>query len=143
MVGGARRSAHPAHAEEVNYPLITGFNRFYSATDDPQHLAEGGQLLLNELNCVSCHQPPEALHRRFSGLPGPRLTAVASRFGDASILQILIRNPRILKRSTPMPSLFAGPDRDEDELAALYALSPHPAFGAGAATAAGKHRARP
>jgi mono/diheme cytochrome c family protein len=113
--------AHPAHAEEVNYPLVTGFNRFHAAGDAPEHLAKGGELLLNELNCVACHAPPEALRQRFAGVPGPRLAGVASRFGDESVLQLLLRNPRMLKRSTPMPSLFAGPDRDEEELAALYA----------------------
>lgn len=113
--------AHPAHAEEVNYPLVTGFNRFHSAEDQPEHLAKGGELLLNELNCVACHEPPEPLRERFPGVSGPRLSGVASRFGDEAVLQLLIRNPRTLKRSTGMPSLFAGPDRDEEELAALYA----------------------
>ena len=114
-------SAHPAHAEDVNYPLITGFNRFFSENDSLQHLARGGELLLNELNCVSCHEPPEPLRARFPGVAGPRLAGVASRFGEDAVLQLLIRNPRTLKRSTPMPSLFAGPDRDDEELAALFA----------------------
>jgi mono/diheme cytochrome c family protein len=113
--------AHPAHAEEVNYPLVNGFNRFHAEEDAPEYLAKGGELLLNELNCVGCHEPPEPLRARFSGVAGPRLSGVASRFGDESVLQILLRNPRMLKRSTSMPSLFAGPDRDEEELAALYA----------------------
>ncbi|MBU6302911.1 MAG: c-type cytochrome [Verrucomicrobia bacterium] len=113
--------AHPAHAEEVNYPLVTGFQRFHAADDSPEHLAKGGELLLNELNCVACHAPPEPLRRRFPGAAGPNLAGVASRFGDESVVQLLLRNPRMLKRSTPMPSLFAGPDRDEEELAALYA----------------------
>jgi len=121
VLAAPRANAHPAHAEEVNYPLVTGFNRFYAEGDSPEHLAKGGELLLNELNCTTCHEAPEPLRARFAGAPGPRLSGVASRFGDESVLQLLIRNPRMLKRSTGMPSLFAGPDRDEEELAALYA----------------------
>ena len=112
--------AHPAHAEEINRPFVAGFERFYSPLDDDAYLTDGGHLLLNELNCVACHEPPKTLHDRFGGVEGPRLQGVGTRIGDAASLQLLIRNPRVLKRATTMPSLFAGPGRDLAELDALF-----------------------
>ncbi len=112
--------AHPAHAKPVNYPFVVGFERFHSGLDDEDYLAEGGFLLLNELNCVACHAPPAALADQFPGLVATDLRGVASRLAPLE-LEILVRNPRFAKRDTTMPSLFAGPDRDLDEVAALRA----------------------
>jgi len=113
--------SHPAHAEELNHPFVPGFERFYGEDDPPERLARGGELLLNELHCVACHEPPEPLRGRFDGAEGPRLDGVASRFGNEVVLQLLARNPRVLKRSTRMPSLFAAGDRDDAELDSLHA----------------------
>jgi mono/diheme cytochrome c family protein len=112
--------AHPAHAKPVNYPFVVGFERFHSGMDDEVYLAEGGFILLNELNCVACHAPPEALAGQFPGVVATALDGVASRLAPLE-LEIFIRNPRFAKRDTTMPSLFAGPDRDLDEVAALRA----------------------
>ena len=110
--------AHPAHAEPVNYPFVIGFERFYSGDDDPEYLAEGGLLLLNELNCVACHAPPEALASQFEGRRATNLEGVGSRLGPLD-LELFIRNPRFVKADTLMPSHFAGPDRDLEEIQAL------------------------
>lgn len=110
--------AHPAHAKPVNYPFVVGFERFHSGLDDEDYLAEGGFLLLNELNCVACHAAPEPLRNQFPGVVATNLEGVASRLAPVE-LEIFIRNPRFAKRDTTMPSLFAGPDRDLDEVAAL------------------------
>ena len=118
LVGTAGVSAHPAQAESVDYPLVIGFERFYSADDDEAYLAEGGMLLLNELNCVDCHAPPEKLKRRLKGRLGTNLEGVGSRM-DALDIELMIRNPRFVKRGTIMPSLFAGPDRDLEYIKAL------------------------
>jgi len=112
--------AHPAHAKPMNYPFVVGFERFHSSRDDESHLAEGGFLLLNELNCVACHTPPGHLAAQLPGVPATRLDGVASRLAPLE-LEIFIRNPRFAKRDTIMPSLFAGPDRDLDEVSALRA----------------------
>lgn len=111
-------SGHPAHAKPVNYPYVVGFERFHSSLDDDDYLAEGGFILLNELNCVACHEPPRALAEQLSGVEGTDLRGVAGRLNHLD-LEIMIRNPRFVKRDTVMPSLFAGPDRDLDEVAAL------------------------
>jgi len=118
FVGMAEVSAHPAQAEAVDYPLVVGFERFYSVDDDEAYLEEGGMLLLNELNCVRCHRPPEKLRGRLQGRQGTNLRGVGSRM-DALDIELMIRNPRFVKRGTLMPSLFAGPDRDLGEIKAL------------------------
>ena len=110
--------AHPAHAEPVDYPFVVGFERFYSSQDDDDYLAEGGLLLLNELNCVTCHAPPKNLKDQFSGFQGTNLLGTGSRLSPVD-LEMMIRNPRYVKRDTIMPSLFAGPDRDLAEVEAL------------------------
>lgn len=110
--------AHPAHAKPVNYPFVVGFERFHSGMDDDEYLAGGGFILLNELNCVACHAPPESLAPQLPGMLATDLTGVATRL-DPLDLEIMIRNPRFAKRDTTMPSLFAGPDRDLEEVNAL------------------------
>ncbi len=111
-------SGHPAHAEPVNYPFVVGFERFYSGDDNPEYLAEGGLVLLNELNCVACHAPPENLADRLTGRPATNLEGVGARLQPLD-LELFIRNPRFVKTDTIMPSLFAGPDRDLAEVEAL------------------------
>ncbi len=97
-----------------------GFERFFADIDPPEYLALGGRLLLNELNCVACHTPPDSMREEFTGAPGPELRGIANRIQDPSVLQLLLRNPRFLKRGTTMPSLFAAADRDEAEMEALF-----------------------
>ncbi|MCF6312733.1 MAG: c-type cytochrome, partial [Verrucomicrobiales bacterium] len=118
MMGAAVVSAHPAQAEPVEYPLVVGFERFYSALDEDEYLAEGGMLLLNELNCVRCHTPPEKLKPSLTGRQATQLQGVGSRM-DALDIELMLRNPRFVKRGTIMPSLFAGADRDLKEIEAL------------------------
>lgn len=118
LVCPLRTDAHPAHAKPVNYPYVVGFERFHSSLDDDDYLAGGGLILLNELNCVSCHEPPRSLRHLLTGVEATNLKGVATRF-DHINLELMIRNPRFVKRDTVMPSLFAGPDRDLKEVEAL------------------------
>ncbi|MDF1656418.1 MAG: c-type cytochrome [Verrucomicrobiales bacterium] len=111
-------SGHPAHAKPVNYPYVVGFERFHSSLDDDEYLAQGGMILLNELNCVACHEPPSRLKTQLQGVEATNLFGVATRLDDID-LEIMIRNPRFVKKDTVMPSLFAGPDRDLEEVKAL------------------------
>lgn len=120
LLGLALAGAHPLTVREVNYPLVAGFDRFYSEQDPAGYLAQGGVLLINELNCVACHAPGPAWAARLPGVKGPDLSGVKARLRDAVVLQLMIRNPRFLKRATVMPSLFAASDRDEEELDALF-----------------------
>ncbi|MDF1752574.1 MAG: c-type cytochrome [Verrucomicrobiales bacterium] len=113
-----RGESHPAHAKPVKYPFVVGFERFYTNLDTPDHLATGGLILLNELNCVACHAPPEHLKSTLTGRPGTRLDGVADRFEHLD-LEMMVRNPRFVKTDTIMPSMFSGPDRDLDEIDSL------------------------
>ncbi len=115
---GRDMEAHPAHAKPVNYPFVVGFERFHSSVDNADHLAEGGFLLLNELNCVACHAPPESLANQLIGVTATNLEGTASRLSHVD-LELMIRNPRFVKQDTMMPSLFAGPDRKLEEVEAL------------------------
>ena len=119
-----RADAHPSVSQPVDYPFVVGFERFYASDDDEDYLAQGGLLLINELNCVSCHAPPDSLADMLTGRPGSHLHGVADRLEPLDV-ELFIRNPRFLKNGTLMPSLFAGPDRDLEEIVALkhYVLS--------------------
>ena len=119
-----RADAHPSVSQPVDYPFVVGFERFYASDDDEDYLAQGGLLLLNELNCVGCHAPPESLADVLTGRPGSHLHGVADRLEPLDV-ELFIRNPRFLKNGTLMPSLFAGPDRDLEQIVALkhYVLS--------------------
>ncbi|MGB3120294.1 MAG: hypothetical protein WBE58_15850, partial [Verrucomicrobiales bacterium] len=110
--------AHPAHAQPVNHPLVIGFERFYSGDDDPGYLTQGGYLLLSELNCVSCHAPPATRTTLLTGHIGTDLRGAGARLRPLD-LELMVRNPRFVKQDTLMPSLFAGPDRDLDDIQAL------------------------
>jgi mono/diheme cytochrome c family protein len=94
-------------------PLVPGFERFYS--DAKTDTAKGGQLLLGELNCTSCHLGGDA------ALPkkqAPILDGVAGRARLGHIRKFL-DNPQAVKPGTTMPHLFAG---DTDKAAKVDAL---------------------
>lgn len=111
---------HPSHPlEPVDYPIVAGFENFYIQDDSDNYLADGGELLLSELNCVACHKPKsEIVRERIPGKSGPILSGVGSRMAPGDI-RMMVRNPRQVKRGTTMPSLFAGPDRDLEAIEAL------------------------
>jgi len=98
--------------------LVVGFERFFAEGDPSEYLATGGLLLVNELNCVACHQPPEAWAGQLSGRKGTDLSEAGGRlkFED---LWLAIRHPASLRRGARMPSLFAHPDRNEEDIDAL------------------------
>src|SRR5690242_757627 len=83
--GVKEASSHPAHAKPVNYPFVVGFERFHSGLDDEAYLAEGGFLLLNELNCVACHAPPGPLKAQFPGIVATDLDGAASRLAPLEL----------------------------------------------------------
>ncbi|MDA0839127.1 MAG: hypothetical protein O2857_15230, partial [Planctomycetota bacterium] len=55
---------------ESNHPIVPGFERYYSKSEK---LAEGGQLLLSELNCISCHLPSDQEKQVLLQNKAPRL----------------------------------------------------------------------
>jgi cytochrome c553/cytochrome c551/c552 len=98
------------------HPIVPGFERFGAAKPD----AKGGQLLLSELNCVSCHAPAgPALGRK----QAPILDAVASRV-RIGFLRKFLADPHRIKPGTTMPDLFAGdPDKAQKVEALVHFLA--------------------
>jgi len=94
------------------HPIVPGFERFF--TGDKADLAAGGQLLLGELNCTSCHQPSGEVANK----QAPILDAVASRV-KVSYLREFLSDPQAVKPGTTMPALFNG---DPDKAAKVEAL---------------------
>jgi cytochrome c1 len=110
--------AHPAMADPVEYPFVPGFDRFYAPEDDDAHLADGGMLLIEELNCWSCHGVPDAWAARLRARAKLSLVGVGNRL-SADDLWLFIRSPQHRKKGTTMPGQFSGPDRDDKALEAI------------------------
>src|SRR5262249_14705326 len=100
------------------HPVVPGFERFYTAAN--ADAATGGQLLLGELNCVSCHAPKDAALGRKQA---PVLDTVAARVRVGFLRQFLA-DPHRAKPGTTMPDLFAGdPERDRKVEALVHFLA--------------------
>ncbi len=100
-------------AADAAHPIVPGFERFYTGKQvDP---ARGGQLLLGELNCVSCHQPADKVLPRKEA---PILDHVAGRV-RVSYLRKFLNDPQAAKPGSPMPNLFVGDPEREQKVEAL------------------------
>jgi mono/diheme cytochrome c family protein len=99
-------------------PAVPGFHRLFN--DDKADRAHGGQLLLGELNCTSCHQPGDAAPGRKQA---PVLDAVGTRVRVSHLKQFL-SDPQKVKPGTTMPNVFAGdPDKDAKVEALVHFLA--------------------
>jgi mono/diheme cytochrome c family protein len=104
-------------AADPSAPIVPGFERFF--TGEKADPVRGGQLLLGELSCVSCHQAEGSEVRRKSALV---LDAVGSRV-RISYLRKFLRDPQAVKPGSTMPSLFANdPERDQKVEALVHFL---------------------
>ncbi len=113
--------AHPLQAAPLDRPHVHAFEQFYLPEDDDAFLAQGGLLLLAELNCAACHPSPGAWRDLIGPKPGPDLRHAGSRL-DMDSLWRWIRSPQHRKPGTQMPGLFAGNDAsDPDTIEALAA----------------------
>lgn len=110
--------AHPLMADPVDYPLVSGFDRFHAPEDDEPHITEGGLLLLNELKCVSCHAAPAAWKEQLPGREKLSLDGVGGRLSQDD-LWLFVRSPQHRKKGTTMPGLFSGEDRDDTAIEAI------------------------
>src|SRR5262245_46210967 len=99
IANGAAAGEAKAKAKQ---PLIPSFERFY--TDAKSDAAEGGHLLLGELNCISCHQPAggAALKRQ-----APILDDIGGR-ARPGFLRKFLSDPHAAKPGTAMPDVLAG-----------------------------------
>ncbi len=99
-------------AETDAHAIIPGFERFYA--DAKADAVKGGQLLLGELNCTSCHATDTPILRK----QAPILDAVAGRARIGHIRKFLA-DPQAIKPGTTMPTPFAG---DPEKAAKIEAL---------------------
>ena len=109
---------NPTPAVAAGHPVVAGFERFYD--NDKADLAQGGSLLLTELNCVACHQQAEANAVRKQA---PVLDQVASRV-RLDHLRRYLADPHAVKPGSTMPNLLADdPDRDAKVEALVHFLA--------------------
>jgi mono/diheme cytochrome c family protein len=109
-------AARAAGAE--SRPIVPGYERFYRG--EKADAARGGQLLLRELSCQSCHAStdPNALPKQ-----PPILDSVGGRV-RVSWLRKFLADPHATKPGTPMPALFGGdPERDKKVEALVHFLA--------------------
>lgn len=104
--------AWPAVASERSHPIVAGFERFHTLPN--ADLQRGGQLLLLELNCTSCHQTDSGA----SPKQAPILDDVGSRV-RAGWLRKFLADPAATKPGTTMPNLLAGDPERSTKIEAL------------------------
>ena len=95
------------------HPRVIGFERFHSG--EKGDAAAGGQLLLGELNCTSCHQADKSLETYIQKKQAPVLDTVGSRVRPNYLLKFLA-DPQATKPGTTMPNVLAGlPEAERKE----------------------------
>lgn len=108
------------------HPVVAGFERFHLADTK----AEGGLLLLNELNCVACHAAPDTWRERLPGRGKVSLVGVGERWRDG--LAAFIAHPQETKPGTLMPQFGSANGADVAAyLVLLQADSPPKHYPAG------------
>ena len=105
---------NPVIAADPHSPVIPGFERFH--TNDQKSDVDGGRLLVNELNCASCHADLKSL-ATIAPRSAPILTDVGSRI-HRDYLTAFIANPHQTKPGTTMPDVLAELGEEEREEAA-------------------------
>lgn len=119
-------------------PVVAAFERFHRS-EAPGSAVDGGLLLLNELNCVACHAPPEGWRERLPGRGRISLAGVGSRI-DAATLQSFVAEPHRFKPGTVMPSVMRSAPAEAEAIAAYLSTlrAPVRSYPAGDAARGGK-----
>ncbi len=107
---------HPVAAADV-HPIIPGYERF---AGDELDDAASGELLIGELNCLSCHNADEAVKSRVLSKRAPVLDHVGLRIRPEFVREYLA-DPNKTKPGTTMPNLFAdvSPSERGEQIEAL------------------------
>ncbi|MEZ6124409.1 MAG: c-type cytochrome [Planctomycetaceae bacterium] len=97
--------------------IVPGYERFRAnGLSD----VEGGQLLLSELNCRSCHG--DRTSDRADGRRAPILTDLGSRV-HPEFLSTYLNNPQAIKPGTAMPEILHGTDPETLEALTHFLMS--------------------
>ena len=91
-----------------SHPVVPSFDRLSNNTLAEQ--ISGGELLINELNCVACHAPNKHQSNRFKSHQAPILFT-SHNTTSAEWLKIWLNDPNKLKPGTIMPDLLHGLDK--------------------------------
>jgi len=94
----------------VAQPVVPGFDRF--PNDTPAAQIAGGEVLINELNCIACHTADKEQRQRFESYPAPVLFT-AHNPAPAGWLKRWLSAPHNLKQGTIMPNLLHGLNQNE------------------------------
>src|SRR5438445_432588 len=102
----AARAGGPAQAPASHpHAVVPGFERFF--TGPKADAVKGGQLLLGELNCISCHRPDAAHEAVLLRRQAPTLDGLGGRV-RRSFLKKFLADPQAVKPGTAMPNVLAG-----------------------------------
>lgn len=103
-------------------PAIPGVERFYEAPTNlsEESRAEGGDLLVQELNCVACHKADGEFAAGLNVRTAPNLDAVGARVRPEWLREYLAA-PHSAKPGAVMPDMFVGVDEatKKEEVEAL------------------------
>lgn len=69
-----------------------------------------GELLISEMNCVACHDAPDAVKARLSSRPSPRLDGQHAARVTPHWMRAFLADPQATQPGTLMPDLLAGLD---------------------------------
>ncbi len=118
---------------EARRAIVPGFERFYAQSSEPS--VEGGQVLISELGCASCHA---SLGEPSAARQSPILTDVGSRIRSDHLVAF-ISNPHHEKPGTVMPDLMSGKS-DTQRTRAAEAIASFLAYGSTLADRTGNPR---
>ena len=95
-----------AASAAIAHPVIPGLSE--------SKLQSGlkGMVMVEEMNCVACHQSDAAFAKRSK--KAPRLSGIGSRI-NPEFIQAFISNPHTAKPGTTMPDVLSGKDPKERE----------------------------
>lgn len=92
-----------ASGQAASYPIIPGYERFYAQSSDD---SKAGELLIGELNCLSCHRAEAAVEARMLLKQAPILDHVGLRVRP-EFVRAYLSDPQKMKPGTTMPNLFS------------------------------------
>ncbi|MEC9092366.1 MAG: PA14 domain-containing protein, partial [Planctomycetota bacterium] len=103
-----------AGTQDRSHPIIPAFERFLDV--DTVGEVERGTLLINELNCGSCHQA-DSVRWTVASKKAPVLSQIGSRVRPQYFEKFLL-NPQGTKPGTTMPDVLASKGPDEKKMIA-------------------------
>lgn len=93
-------------------PVLPGYERL--TRGDHLDSAARGEILLGELNCLSCHDAGDAIHRRITTRRAPDLTDAGARL-TTQYLRRFIHDPHGINPGTKMPDLLRATESGSDD----------------------------